>query len=126
MKKLFLLSLSSLAVLTQATSHDQVVLEETFDSLRGGIQGFYRGIYNHPQFELDDRCLGPAVQDAFENLEYIVFNAKFGRVMDIIEDSYIISSDTDRFCFFEASIVDITEYCGNPKHCQFEKMPKNL
>ena len=47
-------------------------------------------------------------------------------MLDIIEDSYIISSDTDRFCFFEASTVDITQYCENPKHCRFDKLLKNI
>ena len=121
--------LTILAAVTSAYS-STTMWQRDFAAIRGSIQGFRRGLYKDPRFNLDPKCLGDTTTNSIAQLMHPVKSHDPDEGTTIFYESltsvYYILGYNDRYCGLESIFTDLYSHCfDNPKNpCAFGKVWK--
>ena len=128
MLKLCLLATLLVSSLGLLERRHRNIEKDSFDLTRGLIQGYYEGLYDRRNFQLDGKCLGEPFQESSHELLSIFTHFKFSKFTKIFYYMWQISSDIDRFCHFQDFYDDVWNFCNHSPHnpCSPAKIPKNL
>ena len=97
------------------------MVDNFLSGIRGAIQGFKRGFYNEPTFEIQPRCFGEEAVIMCYKIYYILFNLKWEKLFLIPEYIWSLFEMIELDCDPEELIYDILSYCDHHK-CSFDNI----